>query len=159
MWGTLGFASCPCDEDFPSVVFAGGCGNAGRCLRYVTRTQPCDTEFNGQQFCTFDDPGASTCFLTDPTPTPTPTPTPPDCTPSEPQPHVCCTPERFRPDPNLSQEQCRWNCRAGETSCAGQRLANGCFIVNGPMVCDEVYGDGYTYVAIPDYGSAFYSLS
>ena len=83
-----------------------------------------------------------------------PTPTPPPCTPTEPQPHPCCTPERYNPDPNLSTEICRWNCRAGETSCLGERLDDGCIIVGGPMVCEDVYGEEYTYTIRSDNSSA-----
>jgi hypothetical protein len=54
----------------------------------------------------------------------------------------------------ITTKFCRWNCRAGETSCAGERLDDGCFIVEGPMVCEEFYGEGYTFTNRPDYGSA-----
>jgi hypothetical protein len=85
-WGKFDFASCPCDNDFPTVAFAGGCGNSGQCLRYTTVTDPCDTQFNGQQSCTHDDPLPGTCRIGDPTPTPTPTPQPtPTPSPSPPQ--------------------------------------------------------------------------
>jgi hypothetical protein len=84
-------------------------------------------------------------------PTPTPTPTP--CTPSEPQPHPCCTPEFVTPDPNVSG-YCRWNCRAGETTCLGERLDNGCYVMSGPVGdCDERYGEGYAYTSNLEYGS------
>lgn len=87
-WGNIGWSNCPCDSQVPSITFAGGCGNTGKCLAYVTSTEKCDTEYNGTQYCTFDDPTGAPCRLTDPMPTPTPSPTPPPC--PEPKPTPCC---------------------------------------------------------------------
>jgi hypothetical protein len=101
-FGELGFASCPCDDpaQFPSIVSARSCGSSrGSCWRLETRTESCETQFNGTQYCQFQD-GTGSCAVTDPTPTPTPneTPTPtPTATPTPtptPEP-VCATP---RPD-------------------------------------------------------------
>ena len=91
----------------------------------------------------------------DPTCAPhTPPPTPTPCTPAEPQPDTCCTPEEIVPDPNLpSTKICRWNCRAGETSCTGQ-LENGCILVSGAVNCQETYGENYSFTTSPQYGSA-----
>lgn len=78
MWGELDYAVCPCDdpEEFPAILPAGGCPSLyGKCYRVVTVNRSCDTQYNGEQFCQFQQL-AGTCDLGDPTPTPTPTP---DC--------------------------------------------------------------------------------
>ena len=46
MWGEFGWSSCPCDEQFPAVVPAGGCGNTRQCLAFVTRHQECETQYS-----------------------------------------------------------------------------------------------------------------
>jgi hypothetical protein len=92
-------------------------------------------------------------YFIEPSCAPTPAPTATTCTPSYSQPDPCCTPEEYRPDPNLPA-QCRWNCRADSTGCAGDELADGCIPVSGPMVCENVYGQNYRYTITRDYGSA-----
>jgi len=78
MWGEIGDAVCPCDDpkEFTGILPAGGCSNPfATCFRVKTTIQSCDTQYNGKQFCQFQEP-AGTCDLSNPTPTPTPTP---DC--------------------------------------------------------------------------------
>jgi hypothetical protein len=55
MWGEFGWSSCPCDDQYPAILSAGGCANQGQCLPYVTSNQYCDTVYNGTQLCTYDD--------------------------------------------------------------------------------------------------------
>jgi hypothetical protein len=74
-WGYFGESSCPCDQQFRAVVFAGGCGNFGQCLTYETRIEPCITQFNWTQQCMYDRYSGNSCTLEDPTPSPPPTPT------------------------------------------------------------------------------------
>ena len=104
MWGRHGFPDCPCDDtsQFPSVMSVNSCGDAsGRCLRVVTKSEPCDTQFNGQQFCQFQE-FVGECSEGDPTPTPTPTPDPsqsPTGTPTPtPTPDPNATPTAERPN-------------------------------------------------------------
>jgi hypothetical protein len=83
-WGYLNDPSCPCDDnsEFPNVSYGGGCANPGLCYAIVIKTTACDTEYNGRQFCTYDEP-SGTCTGGEPTPTPTPEQTPtPTPTPS-----------------------------------------------------------------------------
>jgi hypothetical protein len=137
MWGYLTEPSCPCDDNsqFKDVGFAGGCGNEGQCYRYKHKVVPCDTQYNGQQFCTYDEPTFEMCGLGDPTPTPTPPPL--SCTPAEPKPADCCVAEVVNPGTPL--ESCQWNC----DSCPDDTLfSDGCYKKSGPVVCDE---EGYDY--------------
>jgi hypothetical protein len=78
VWGELDYAVCPCDDpnEFLGVLPAGGCSNPyGRCFLAVTINESCETQYNGTQYCQFQQP-VGTCPLSAPTPTPTPTP---DC--------------------------------------------------------------------------------
>ena len=137
---------CPCPGSKRFTVQPTSCSDpAGSCGTVVHKAQEeCDAQ--GVIFKCEDSFISNTCNAPPPTPTP-------DCTPTEPQPHPCCTPEFVTPDPNLSG-YCRWNCRAGETGCEGERLANGCYVMSGPVTdCDERYGEGYAYTSNLDYGS------
>ncbi|HYH86384.1 MAG TPA: hypothetical protein VEX60_13105, partial [Pyrinomonadaceae bacterium] len=139
MWGELDISSCPCDSQVAAVVPAGGCGNAGECMRYETLTRPCDTQFNGQQFCTWDEHMPGTCRIGDPPPTstpsptpipaPTPSPTPPQCAGNPPNPSNC-TCENFAGTP-------QWICLC----IGGSTAAN--YQVNGPTGCPaNKFNDG-----------------
>jgi hypothetical protein len=102
MWGNIGWSNCPCDSQVPAVTFGGGCGNTGQCLAYVTSTEKCDTEYNGTQYCTYDDYTGKPCRLTDPMPTPTRTPTPTPTPTASPTPVPCpCANPNVR-EPNRS---------------------------------------------------------
>jgi hypothetical protein len=135
---------CECPIGERRIVRSVSCSEPGGSCG-SRRYESLECQVNGQtRLCeeSFIDP---TCAA------PTPTPTP--CTPTEPRPNFCCTSEEYEVFPSTTK-YCRWNCRAGETSCAGLRLDDGCYIVSGPMVCENVYGEGYTYTYRADYGSA-----
>jgi hypothetical protein len=147
-WGYLEDPSCPCDDtsQFPNVTFAGGCAANGICYRIITQTRPCATQFNGIQFCTFDEPDG-TCRIGDPTPTPTPdptsTPTPaPTPTPTpepcpQPKPAFCCL-EHYAPAEPGSPPPCQWDC--GTLGCpAKQELDNGCYVKSSGADCRPGY--------------------
>jgi hypothetical protein len=137
MWGRFGFPSCPCDDtsEFPAVLFANSCGDTiARCSRVETVTRPCQTQFNGQQFCSYQE-FVGSCAIGDPTPTPspTPTPTPIDC--PQPPPDECCT---CRPPIQITPPPVRmyWSC----LHCpAGTPLNNGCIASGAGGNCPEGY--------------------
>jgi hypothetical protein len=134
---------CPCPGVTRRTVKNTSCSDPeGSCGTVGHQTMPaCDAQ-GVVHFCEE--------YFIEPSCAPTPTPTPTPCTPTEPQPNPCCTPEFVTPDPNLSGF-CRWNCRAAETGCEGNRLDNGCYVVGGPVAdCDERYGAGWTYSSTLD---------
>jgi hypothetical protein len=97
---------CPCPGVTRRIVQPASCSDPdGSCGTIMYRTMDACTADGVEHYCeeSFID---TTCAA------PTPMPTP--CTPAEPRPHFCCTPERYQPDPTLPAQPCRWNCRAGE---------------------------------------------
>jgi hypothetical protein len=101
MWGNVAFANCPqCPDPPPAVIFAGGCGNTGQCLRYTTRNRDCPVESDPTLKCTWDDYVPGTCYIGDPTPTPTPEQPPPTPPPT---PETCpCN----NPNVNMPNDSC-----------------------------------------------------
>jgi hypothetical protein len=141
---------CECPVGSRDIVRSASCSDpAASCGSIIYESFQCMV--NGQpRFCeeSFINP---TCAA--PTPTPTPTPVP-ECTPTEPQPDPCCKGRLYQPDPNLSG-RCIWDCNpANHPECEGESLDNGCIIVGGPMVCEDVYGENYTYTTLEDQSSA-----
>jgi hypothetical protein len=70
---------CPCDDpcNFPTHVSTGSCSSpTARCRQVASRNDPCQTQFNGEQICSFDRIISFACGLGDPTPTPSPEPSP-----------------------------------------------------------------------------------
>ncbi len=142
MWGKRELTHhCHCDPDDPNQQFAavypaGSCDNpSGLCLVTETIVRRCATRNSGEVNCPFQ-AQIGFCAVGDPTPTPPPSPSPsqsPGCTPPEPPPAACCTPEQVT---FLNTSSCRWNCSPCPT---GTVFANGCISMGGAVVCDDPY--------------------
>jgi hypothetical protein len=72
-FGTLEYATCPCDdpEEFTAFILTSCSDGRGNCSQTKIVNRSCNTQYNGKQFCQFQEEGAS-CRETTPTPTPTP---------------------------------------------------------------------------------------
>jgi hypothetical protein len=143
--GTLDFATCPCDD--PEQFFAfvpTSCSNPfSSCSLTQTVTKPCDTQYNGRQFCQFQEDTAISCDTSNPTPTPTPspepTPTPTPCPtpPDSTQPNETCS--RFGPD--CAQI---WQC----ASCGEGQLSVD-YPAYGSYGCPSGYYNNGNYCCVP----------
>jgi len=76
-FGTVDFATCPCDdpEQFFAFIPTSCSDSFGSCSLTETRNEICQTRYNGTQRCQFQK-DVSNCPGATPTPTPTPEPTP-----------------------------------------------------------------------------------
>ena len=100
-YGTADFATCPCDDPHEFLDFKPtNCSNPlCSCLLTRTVTPFCDTQYNGRQYCQFQEDTEVGCAIADPTPTATPTPTP-ECDPNtRPNGTNCYCEESFPPQP------------------------------------------------------------
>jgi hypothetical protein len=144
-YGTEDFATCPCDDPHEFLDFKPtNCINPlGRCSLVRTITPFCDTQFNGKQFCQYQEDTGIGCATSNPTPTPTPppdpTPTPTPCpTPSDStQPNETC----YRFGPECAQI---WQCH---------QCGDGQFAVDypayGPYGCPSGYYNNGNYCCVP----------
>ena len=123
--------------------------NSGPRIDPVTGKKSCGNPGTSTCYAHCSDDGWCSTWQAD-APCSGPTATPPTGTCEWPPPDPCCTPETVTLFPT-SIQYCRWNCRPGESPCSvGEDFRDGCYSVEGQMVCPE----GYEWTYSDKYGPA-----